>query len=77
MGKNALLQNGFLTASDTLKESQSALHALIHLHINEICSRESVLGNQDRFLVSGKLRDHIRCPPLECGHEFCSHVVIL
>ena len=34
MGKNALFQNGFLTASDTLKERQPLLHALIHLHIN-------------------------------------------
>ena len=77
MGKNTLLENGFLTAGDTLKECQSALHALIHLNINEICGGKTMLGNQHGLLVSGKLGNDICCLPLERCHEFCSHTVIL
>ena len=36
-----------------------------------------MLGNQNRLLVSGKLGNDVGCLSLECGHKFCSHLVIL
>jgi len=77
MGKNTLLQNGFFTASDTLKERQSVLHALIRLHIDEISGRESMLRDEHGFLISGKLRNDVGRLALESCHEFGSHRVIL
>ena len=77
MGKNTLLENGFLTASDTLKERQSILHSLIHLHINEISGREPMLRDEHGLLVTGKLGNDIGCFALESRYEFGSHAVIL
>ena len=77
MGKNALFQNGFFTASDTLKERQSVLHALIHLHINEISGRKSMLRDEHGLLITGKLRNDVGRFALESCHEFGSHAVIL
>ena len=73
MGKNALLQNGLLTASNTLKERQSALHTLIHLHIDEIGSRESMLRDQHGLLITGQLRYDVGRLALERCYEFGSH----
>ena len=77
MGKNALLKNGFLTASDTLKERQPTLHAIIHLHIDEIGSRESMLRDQHGLVVTDKLGYNSGRLALECCYEFSSHLVIL
>jgi hypothetical protein len=77
MGKNPLLQNGFFTASDALKELQSALHALIHLNINEIGGRKSVLRDEHGLLITGKLRNDFGRFALESCHELSSHAVIL
>ncbi len=77
MRKNPLLQNGHLTASNTLKKIHPALHLLKHLNVHEIGSRKSMLRDQHRLLVTGKLRNDVGRFALQRCHKLGSHAVTL
>ena len=69
--------HSLLPAGDTLEESHPHLKPLIGLDINQVGTRKTVLGDQDRLAVATELVEGFRGLSLQGGNELGAQAVRL
>ena len=77
MGEDPTLIDGLFGSGYAFKDGDSLIESLKGFNVYEVCSRSTVLGDQDWFVIMLKISDDLRGFAFEGSHEFSSHEVIL
>ncbi len=66
-----------LTTSNAFKHSHALQHEFIALNVNQVGAGQTMLGDENWFLVPLDIREKFGCLTLESGYEFSTHGVTL